>query len=47
MRKIVLLMASLMFVAACEHHDTSEPEDVVGQLASYEHLPGYFDLYWD
>ncbi|RLA34120.1 MAG: peptidase, partial [Gammaproteobacteria bacterium] len=36
-----------MLVAACEYHETSEPEEVVGQLASYEHLPGYFDLYWD
>ena len=47
MRKTFLLMAALIFVASCTYYGGGESEDVVSELATYEHLPGYFDLYWD
>jgi hypothetical protein len=48
MRKIVLLLASLILVAACNYSQHGGPAQyVVGDLETYSHFSGYFDLYWD
>ncbi len=47
MRNRVLLMVLVFSVAACSGPPASDSEDVFGRLDSYDHLPGYADLYWD
>lgn len=47
MRNGVALVLLAICLAACNHDGTDEKADVVSQLAGYQHLPGFFDLYWD
>lgn len=41
-----LLLLLVLGLAACDR-STPGGDDGLGSLANYEHLPGYFDLYWD
>jgi hypothetical protein len=47
MRNVVSLVFLLLLVAACGGRLQSESDDTLGPLGSYQHLPGFFDLYWD
>ena len=46
LRRVILLMI-LSGLAACGQAPSGGGGSVVAQLSSYEHLPGFFDLYWD
>ncbi len=46
MLRHLLLLISLSTLTACGPAP-SGAEDVVSRLGSYQHLPGFFDLYWD
>ncbi len=46
LRSIALLAATLV-LAACGQPSTNTGDTVVSELGSFEHLPGFFDLYWD
>jgi hypothetical protein len=37
----------LLVIAACSQAPSGAPADITTQLGSFEHHPGYFDLYWD
>ena len=45
-RQAIALLVSLV-LAACGQAPGGSPPDLASQLGTYEHLPGYFDLYWD
>jgi hypothetical protein len=47
MRKRLLLTALLLTVFGCSGPPPGNSGDVFAELNSYEHLPGYYDLYWD
>ena len=47
MRKRAALVFLALFVAACGGRMQDETADVLSQLGNYQHLPGYFNLYWD
>jgi len=47
MRKRILLTVLLFSVGACSGPPAGDSADVFGQLDSYDHLPGFYDLYWD
>ena len=42
-----LLLVLTLFFASCGRPDPGGAPDLLSGLDSYEHLPGYFDLYWD
>lgn len=44
-RHVSTLLISLVLAACGQSPGT--PPDLASQLATYDHLPGYFDLYWD
>ena len=46
LRRIILLI-SITALSACGQAPTGAGDNVVTQLGSYEHRPGFFDLYWD
>ena len=41
------LLAVMFVLAACGQPSTNKGATVVSELGQYEHLPGFFDLYWD
>ena len=45
-RQAMTLLFSL-FLAACGQVPGNSPPGLATQLGTFEHLPGYFDLYWD
>ena len=47
MRKYLSIVFLTMLVSACGNGTQGEAPDVVSQLGGYQHLPGFFDLYWD
>jgi hypothetical protein len=47
MRKHMLLMVFLFSVSACSGPPPGAAVDVFGELDNYDHMPGFFDLYWD
>jgi len=47
MRIRILLIVSLFLAAACDSVPADGSRDVFSELNSFEHMPGYYDLYWD
>lgn len=47
MRIRILLIISLFLVAACDRLPADSARDVFAEIDSFEHMPGYYDLYWD
>ena len=50
MQKRMLPIILLLMVAACSGPPAGQsavPDDVFSQLDRFEHLPGFYDLYWD
>lgn len=47
MRIRILLIVSLFLAAACDSVPADSSRDVFAELDSFEHMPGYYDLYWD
>ena len=47
MRKLISIICLMFIVAACNNSQQGEAPGGISQLGSYQHLPGYFDLYWD
>ncbi len=45
-RHMLLLTTAFVF-AGCGPAPSNAPADITSQLGGFEHLPGYFDLYWD
>ncbi|MDH3990071.1 MAG: DUF5117 domain-containing protein, partial [Gammaproteobacteria bacterium] len=43
----VLLIAAFTLLVACGQASPPGPPDITAQIGGYEHLSGYFDLYWD
>jgi len=43
----ILLLAVFTLLAACGQAPSGASGDITSQLGNYEHLTGYFDLYWD
>ncbi|MDP6993564.1 MAG: zinc-dependent metalloprotease [Woeseiaceae bacterium] len=41
------LLAVMFVLAACGQPSTNTGDTVVSELGQFEHLPGFFDLYWD
>ena len=41
------LFPLLLVIAACGQAPGGAPADITTQLGSFEHHPGFFDLYWD
>jgi hypothetical protein len=47
MPRHALTLILLTVLAACGPSSTPATPDFGSELASFRHLPGYFDLYWD
>ncbi len=47
MKRHLLLPAFFFILAACDRTTSTAADDALVSLQNYEHLPGYFDLYWD
>lgn len=47
MRIRILLIISLFLAAACDSVPADSSRDVFVEFDNFEHMPGYFDLYWD
>jgi hypothetical protein len=43
----VLLIAAFTLLVACGQASPPGPPDITAQIGGFEHLSGYFDLYWD
>ncbi len=46
MRYLGLAALSLL-LGACVHSVDGDSRDIANNLSSYDHLPGFVDLYWD
>jgi hypothetical protein len=46
MRRILLLAAAMLFIAACAR-PPDDHADFSSRLAGYERLDGFYDMYWD
>jgi len=40
-------LATFLLLAACTQPPSGNQADLSSQIGNFEHLPGYFDLYWD
>ncbi|MDA0681192.1 MAG: zinc-dependent metalloprotease [Proteobacteria bacterium] len=40
------LLALLTLIAACGQAPSGGPADIISQVGSMQHLPGFYDLYW-
>jgi hypothetical protein len=47
MRSRVLPIVFLFTAAACSGPPAGDETDVFSQLSGFDHMPGYYDLYWD
>jgi len=47
MLRSTTLLITILLGSACDQAPSNTGGDVVSQLGGFEHLPGYFDLYWD
>lgn len=43
----VISLATILLLAACTQATSDNQQDLGSQIGRFEHLPGYFDLYWD
>ena len=43
----VLVLAAFTLLVACGQASPPGPPDITAQIGGFEHLSGYFDLYWD
>ncbi|MGI9205069.1 MAG: zinc-dependent metalloprotease [Woeseiaceae bacterium] len=43
----VLSLATILVLTACTQGSSGNQGDLRSQMGGFEHLPGYFDLYWD
>ena len=47
MRIRILLIALLFLAAGCDSVPAGDSRDVFNEIGDFEHMPGYYDLYWD
>lgn len=47
MQKRLVLTIVLILLAACGPSPTAGTDDITAKIGSFDHLPGFFDLYWD